>query len=47
MKMEEEDLRVLGNEISQEMKLAEGQVTAVAMEYCVKQLAFGGKNVVK
>ena len=45
--MEEQDLRVLENEISQEMKLAEGQVTAVAMEYCVKQIAFGGKDVIQ
>ena len=45
--MEEEDLRVLENEISQDLKLAEGQVTAVAMEYCVKQIAFGGKDVIQ
>ncbi|KAF8424211.1 hypothetical protein EV426DRAFT_107452 [Tirmania nivea] len=45
--MEEGDLRVIENGICQEMKLAEGQVTAVAMEYCVKQIAFGGKDVIQ
>lgn len=45
--LDEEDLPVLENETSEEMNLANGQVTAVAMEYCVKQIAFGGKDVIQ
>jgi len=45
--MEEGHFRALGNDRSQEMGLAEGQVTAVAMEFCVKQIALGGKDVIQ
>lgn len=45
--MDDTDLMLLEEEIERNMNLGEGEVTAIAMEYCVKQIAFGGRNIIQ